>query len=497
MYEFLLGLSVVLFLAVLVWYLKQPAASVFHPLTYYLAFHGLVFVIRPVFAWFYDFRQMYDAIGFHPTGWEKSTVLICTNLALISFTACCIAVGNAPLSFRTPSGEGDRRMALLRAYWPMALVFAALGTWATLFIYSLAGNWDQYRTVDAGTGGAALEGVNGYFISLPALLAPLVAIIAYLARFRWWSFLPFIFFVFVKLGTGGRGTVVAAAVMLGLLYLFEQRRRWPSAVIVAALIPAMLLFDAVGTDRGAAIRGMLGYEVAEVRVRERGAEKPLETMDLANMEFFEYIVWAVPKRTGTYEYFVHNLQIFTEPIPRALWPDKPVGPPIRMFDMYRYATPLGATGSVPGMGWAALGFAGVLIWSGMFGLLYGYGYRVFSRSRGGSVAVIAYTVFAATSVTAFRDGAIMTILKQLMFYFVPVLGLYLVALYVRSTQRGTDEGTRQPLAGTGTLSARDRRRQLLASGHETAEVAAAPMASVAHDVDTPKARRRARLQQAV
>lgn len=494
MYEFLLGLSVIVFLTVLVWYLKQPAASVFHPLTYYLAFHALVFVIRPIFAWYYDFRQMYDAIGFHPNVLEKSTVLICTNLALVGFAISCIAVGRAPLSFRTPPGEDDRRTALLRAYWPLAVVFFALGAWATFYLFSIADDWSEHRILDSKTGGSALVGVNGYFISLTALLPPTVAIIAYLGRFRTWTLLPFIIYAFVKLGTGGRGSVVAAAVILALLYLFEKRRRWPGFVIVAVLIPGMLIFDAIGTDRGAAIRGMLGYEVEKTYIRERTDEKPLETMDLANMEFFEYIVWTVPKRTGTFEYFVHNLQIFTEPIPRALWSGKPVGPPIRMFNLYRYGTPLGATSSVPGQGWMSMGYVGVLVWSALFGLLYGYGYRVFSRSSGGSVAVIAYMVFAATSITAFRDGEIMTILKQLQFYFVPVLGLYLVALYVSSTSSRGIGGAGTRLAGAGASAARERRRRAMAVGHESAEVMDA---SIPHNTGGPKARRLARLQQAL
>lgn len=501
MYEFLLGFSVVLFLVVLVWYLQQPAASAFHPLTYYLAFHAIVFVVRPIFAWLYDFRMLYDAIGFHPTLWEKSTVLICTNLALVTFAASCIAVGRLPLSFRTPSGDGERRGALLRAYWPLALILAALGLWATFFLYNLAGRWDEFRTIDADSGGGALTGVNGYFISLPAMLGPVVAIIAYLARFRWWSFVPLAIYAFANLGTGSRGGVVAGAMMFALLYLFEKRRRWPSAAILVAIIPGILIFDAIGTDRGAGIRGMLGLEVQETHIRERSDEKPLETMDLANMEFFEYIVWAIPKRTGSYDYFVHNLQIFTEPIPRALWPDKPIGPPIRMFDMYRYATPLGATSSIAGQGWASLGFAGVVIWSALFGLLYGYGYRVFTRSKGGSVAVIAYVVFAATSITAFRDGAVTTILKQLQFYFVPVLALYLVAIYVRRGV-GRAGGAGIGLAGAGMIPAKDRRR-LLAKGeapvdgvgpHPRTEFSDQAIADV---FDTPRQRRRARLQQAV
>jgi hypothetical protein len=55
MYIALLILSVVLFTGVCLYYVGQPAASIFHPATFYLAYHGLVFVIRPIFAWLYAY----------------------------------------------------------------------------------------------------------------------------------------------------------------------------------------------------------------------------------------------------------------------------------------------------------------------------------------------------------------------------------------------------------------------------------------------------------
>lgn len=491
MYEVMLVVSVIVYLVVLATALSRATISIFHPLSFYLMFHGLVFVVRPLFAWYYGFDRLYDAIRFHPTVADKITVLVCTNLALIVFSAVSMAIAHRPMSFASSAKAYDRRSELLKNFWPIALVIGLLGTWALIssLQFHATGNIDEIRKVDARTGAGYLEGASGYFISMPLMLSSLTAILAYLGRFKLWSFLPFIAFVLLKLGSGGRGPAVAAAVMIILFYLYENHRRWPGAALLAACAAAYLLFQQVGADRGAGIREGLGLSSSsEQYIRDLSRDKPLESMDLANMEFFEYLVWAVPKRTGGYEYFVHNLQILTEPIPRALWPGKPIGPPILMVELYRYAVPLGATGSVPGAGWLAMGYAGVIIWTALFALIYGGAYRAFVQSRGGTISVVAYVVFIATSTLAYRDGAIITILKQLQFFFVPVIALAVVSRYTKPRpindfhSADAQSGTLLPPAG------RARRQALLESGGGL--VAHSTLAPVADgDYDTPKARR--------
>jgi hypothetical protein len=458
-------------------------------------FHGLVFVVRPLFAYFYDFQVMYDAIGFQPTEWQKTTVLICTNLTLIVFTVVCMRLANDPLTFQQSSTERANRAVLLRSFWPWAIVIASLGLWAVVWglQFLSTGSIDQIRQLDSRTGAGHLVGVNGYFISLPLMLASLGAIIVYLGRYRTWTWVLFGLYALLKLGTGGRNQVVTGLVMIALFYLFDHRRKWPGWAIVVVVAFGWMVFDQIGTDRGAGIRNALGMEAAEhMVIRDRSPEKPLETMDLANMEFFEYYVWAIPEKTGSYNYFVHNLQILTEPIPRALWPGKPIGPPISMYQLYRYAAPLGITVSVPGTGWAAMGFVGVVIWSALFALLYGGAYRLFARSSGGNLTVITYVVFASTSVVAFRDGEFITILKVLQFYFVPVLVLLGISMYVKSRQGPPAVAA---TAARWESSTPGQRRQLAAQAARSQAIDAAIPAADPRPLapDSPRARRLARI----
>ena len=150
-------------------------------------------------------------------------------------------------------------------------------------------------------------------------------------------------------------------------------------------------------------------------------------MDFANLEYFEYIVHAVPQRTGTYDYFAHMLQIATEPIPRALWPDKPAGSPVQLFSLWDYGKPIGMTASLPGMGWMSLGYAGVAIQALIFALLFGYAYRALLLRRGGPVARLGYALVIGASLIGFRDGTLLTLVRLVPFYFGPLLLALLLA----------------------------------------------------------------------
>jgi hypothetical protein len=349
-----------------------------------------------------------------------------------------------------------------------------------------------------------MEATNGYFYAAGGLLAPITAMIAYLGRFRLWSFAPLAGYGVLRLATGTRNDFIAAAVMTALLFMFDKRLKWPNIKVVVAFVLLLPILDAILSDRGATLRQAMGYEVTgvyEYIATQERVEAPLETRDLSALEMVEYLVWAVPKRSGSYDYFLQNLQVFTEPIPRALWPDKPVGAPIRLFDLYSHAVPIGGVLSVPGAGWMYWGFPGVVIWSAIFASIYAGAYNWFARSRQSNLQVIAYAIFLSTAIIGYRDGIILTILKQLFFYIGPLLALFVIC---RATGLPSKDDLRRlwanktvqveaPFgAAPGPVSQQERRRGLKtalgASGPQERAVAVATNPSLA----TPRLRRRAR-----
>ncbi len=401
--------------------------SAFHPAFHYLIFHGIVFVVRPFFGYYYEFNAIYDAVKFSPTEEDKINAILAANLAFICFYAVTMVLGKSGIPFKQSVYDLRSREFLKNPFIVSAIPLTVLGVASLIWFWNFKETGESVNMVDLRTGHTALTGVNGYFLSSGSMLAVLSAMFIFLNRFKFYSFLPFIAFAILRLGTGGRGDFVVAAIMIGLLYLYDKRMRWPKFKLVLLGSLVITIFVLVVQDRGYFIRSIFSDDLVQDDGYDLSRLKPFESMDFGNMEFLEYIVHTVPEKTGTYDYFVSNLQIFTEPIPRSIWTDKPVGPPIVRFNLYDWGTSIGMTMSVAGAGWFYMGFAGVFIWSIFFGCLYGWAYRSFVNSAQDNVSVLLYTAFLCTSIISFRDGILLTIFKQLLFYVLPIIAMVLAS----------------------------------------------------------------------
>jgi hypothetical protein len=69
----------------------------------------------------------------------------------------------------------------------------------------------------------------------------------------------------------------------------------------------------------------------------------------------------------------------------------------------------------------ALGWLGVLIQCGLAGYLLGLIYRKFVESDQSTFKVAAYMCFLPILVVAYRDGSVVTVFRQGIFYLAPVL----------------------------------------------------------------------------
>lgn len=425
MYEVALFLSLATFAGVLLAYWNSGLCSAFHPLTFYSAFHGFVFVFRPIVAYFSDFSYVYSTYQFVPSASDKLTVLLASNLGFICFAFASLKAGRVPMQFKGDRISDEERDRLKSVFLWVAVLCVPIGA------YSLARVWTSAATTglgyegmvrDAATGVYINTSTNGYLVEAQLMLATCGAMFAWLFRFRLYAILPLVAFVVFRAGTGGRGPFVTALVAVGLLYLYEHRRRLPSlraAVIGLALIAA---FSAIGDDRGSSIRrAITGDSQSEIFQEKRQDERFLEGMDFANMEYFEYLVYVVPQRSGTYSYFNDVLQVFTEPVPRALWRSKPVGAPFTRIHLFDYGTPIGMTKSLPGQGWFSLGWLGVVIWCTLWGFCLGWIYRRFVESPQNAVATAAYMMFLPIMIVAYRDGEIVTVFRQGLFFIGPLL----------------------------------------------------------------------------
>ena len=460
MYDLILAASCVLFGAVSLVFVRQKAASLFHPATVYLAFHGFVFVIRPIVARWYEFDFVYRLYEFQPSPADKITVIIAANLAMLVFVGASVALARSPAP-PVPDGQDDHARRAL--FWPIMLVAGLL---TPLAAYSQFANWDRrvdnFATMmrDAASGNSInLEG-NGWFTDSALMMAPIAVLLVWLSRYRWWGWAYFAVFAFLQAGTGTRQAIIFAVAAVGITFLLERGRRWFDWRAVVLGFVAAIAFNQIVIDRGSAVRALVADDADTMVIAEQDLD-PLEHMDFANMEYFEYLVYAVPQRTGTYDYFAHMLQIATEPVPRILWPGKPAGSPVQLFSLWDYGKPIGMTASMPGMGWMSLGYPGVVIQALIFALIFGAAYRALLTNRGGPMARIGYALAMGVSLIGFRDGTLLTLLRLVPFYFGPLL---LVVAFARVGGSGRTIAT-PGYDGMATGATPADRRRALAARH--------------------------------
>jgi hypothetical protein len=452
-----LSLQVAVFAALAAAFLLHRGASAFHPLLYYLLFHLLAFVVRPLLVQLAGFDGQWRYMGFEPApdGFVQS--LAVASLGLVCFAGACLLAGAARPAFAARPWRFDR--ADRRAFaWVGALLLPVALTGAVLDLQLFGRHVDSAQALDgdagmlrdAATGFTVFAGTTAYLVKAHNLLAPLSVLCVVAARFRWWAYAPFVLFVGYRLYLGSRWGVVLALVMLLLVHLARSRRRWPPLKASVAVLPVIALFAWVGLDRDA-LR-TLGVDRRPHAPVERAYAQPrhlLDTPDFANFDYLAFIVDRVPEDTGSYSYFSQHLELFTRPVPRVLWPGKPVGPPVQLFNLNDHGRFYGRTRSLPGDGWMSLGWFGVVLTSVAAGALLGLAHRWLWRADRGVYAWLAYAALLPATIQLFRDGALVSLVRFGMWMLLPVLACWALAtLFRRLAHAGRAERGQLPEAAS-------------------------------------------------
>jgi hypothetical protein len=425
-----------IWLAVLGFFLASGQASIFHPATVYLGFHGLVFVIRPLLVHFLGFDSVWRYMVFRPEEEDFVRALAVSSVALICFVGASLFFGWTETRFLTKAAP------VLSPLQKRALV------WTTLVLL-------PYMAVSIATtqGGAEASGEraeNGVFIQTHStgylndaqfMLAPLLCAWLVATRFHWLNFPPILLYVAYRSYTGwARWTIVLFFLMIVIVYCAQHRRRWLPLWSIALAIPVLVLFSILGHNREV-LKNLFTGEVNESAMNDlhpgMSAEEKrnlrLDTLDFANFDYLCYIVAVVPKRTNAYSYGLQYLQILTEPIPRILWKGKPAGAPVQTINLGAYGNFLGLTVSLAGDGWMSGGWVGLIITASLVGLILGKGHKRFWRQSDQPIAVLFYISGVAVLPQWYRDGGI-SIFKFLMWTWLPFF-IWLAVIWLLNGRR--------------------------------------------------------------
>ena len=411
----LLG-QVLVFVTVAGIFLATGQASLFHPLTFYLGFHGLVFVLRPLLVHYLNFDTLWQYMQMVPTDEEFIRTLAVTSAALVAFSISCLWVGWTRAEFThtpvTPFTAAQRR--------GLFITTALLAPIIAYSIRSLMGGGLQGEHVG---GVFIMEGASGYTIEAQNMAGPLICAWLAVTRFNPLTLVPLTIYVAYRSYAGwNRWTFMLLFLALAAVYAWQNRSKWLPWWSVTLVIPLLLLFQTLGKNRDyfrMLLAGETVQQVAEPMTRAEQLKLKYDGQEFANFDFLCYIVKFVPARTETFTYGTQYLQLFTEPIPRKLWPGKPIGAPIGFFNLNNYGNFLGLTPSLPGDGWMSGGWVGLVITVSIVGCLLGLAHRWFWRHSQNNLAALFYLIGIAMLPQWYRDGGI-SISKFLFWNFLPL-----------------------------------------------------------------------------
>lgn len=447
MFEIALLLQATLWIVVFLVFLRNKSSSIFHPLFFYLVFHGLVFVARPILGEVLSLHQVADYMYFYPDDSDKIRALVVSSVALVVFAIFAMRSGSATPAFADRVTMRPTRSESI-ALWLTWAVLAPLAIYSAVFAIGGAGFEGTGRVqMERVEGIAAYTNTTGYLVDASQMLMPLVLLPILFAKRRWIAYLPATAFIGYRVFMGwGRWTIVDLVIVIFLAQLWLRRHKWPNRrafATWAVIIPAVFfVFAALGDNRDLA-RSYFGDIGTDQQVLDgRSWLEKLDNLDFANYDYLTFVVSVVPKSTLSYTYGTQYLQLFTEPIPRIWWPAKPYGPPIKFFDLNDYANFIGLTVSLPGDGWMSGGWIGVVLTMALAGWLLGKLHRWFWRNQASKAKAILYLITIAVSSQLFRDGGI-SIFKFMLFTSVPIV---FWALSVRVLDRVTRRRRVVPLA---------------------------------------------------
>ena len=417
-FELALFGQALLWLFVVLVFLMTRQATIYHPLTIYLLFHFMVFVARPLLVHYLGIDGVWQYIGFYPSERQLLRALAVSSFALVVISTSTLAFGWCRTEFQTSAPKPFSSEQVTALVVVTLILLPLIG-------YSIRSLYSGGMVMERRGGIYVNAGASGYTLDAQFMAGPLLCAWLAVKRFRGIVLLPVIPYLAYRANYGGaRWTFVLLILVIALVYAWQKRIKWMPLWAVLCAFPVFLLFNAIGNNRQfvqQALHGEGHTQPADdgLRGKDKWRAK-FDTPDFANFDFLTFVVAVVPEKTGTYTYGSQYLQLFTEPIPRKLWPGKPVGAPVRSFNLNNYGNFFGMTVTMAGDGWNSGGWIGIVVAMTLVGAILGKAHRFFWRHGDSNMAALFYLTAMAMLPQWFRDGGI-SIAKLLFWHWCPLL----------------------------------------------------------------------------
>lgn len=389
--------STVLFAALVAIGVRRGRVTLANPLMLYFAFHFFAFLWRAWRVTFWPDQAMFWMLLITPTEEELSRALLLTDLGLVAICAGFWFVTPVRLVDRVklqPLPTNNRTVLLVGAF------FIAIGAYA-FYRFAWSGGMDAVSTV-AGAQRRVMVGSTAYLTQAPVYAGGIGTLFVGLFGLQPWviAYLTIYYGASMVRG-GGRWTFVLGALSVVLVDMWRRKARWPrTSWIIGGLVLA-ILFGLIGSSR-TIIRSMV--EGGENSISEHIWLVPKQIeRDLSTYEYLVYVVKFVPQNTG-WSYGTQYLKLFTMPIPRMLWPNKPIE--TSTVELNGHGNFIGAVTSVVGDMYLNAGWITVALGMLLLGSLLGGLHRIYQNHRDVRWVGIVYALALSLLPLYYRDGGI-------------------------------------------------------------------------------------------
>ncbi|WP_143105915.1 O-antigen polymerase [Bradyrhizobium sp. Gha] len=370
-------------------------------------------------------------MNFMPTDDIFLKTLFVSDVGLLSFIgAYLMALGSKPIqpTFQYISPTQSELRAFLIAFLllsPLILysLFLALTMRQTYGVTVFQELGEINMTIDPATGQKLFADTTAYVVNARNFAFPFAGLLIQMTRGRWWSYAAIFLCALVALQLGERWEIVISTLVASMMTLYIHRRRTFTSVHYAGMVIVLALFVMIGQNRDSLIKFLTTGEIEfsfDIAKSSFGSHP-----DFANFDFLTFILAKVPSVSGTYSYFTQYLGIFTQPIPRMIWPDKPVGSPVQWVNLAAYGNFVSRTASLVGDGWISLGYAGVVTTLGLCGWFFGTIFRKFCQPGISIYFYLAYFWMVGLLLQWARDGG-----YKILDFFLFCIGPLMLAYFI-------------------------------------------------------------------